>query len=235
MGIGAAIAKALAREGAQVLVNHRSSEKEAEEVVKDIRNSGGRAVQVKADVSDPSAVSEMFDFVARSFGRLDVLVNCAGVADPAIWNAKLNEINEEMWNKVISVDVVGNFRCTQLAVPLMTGGGSIVNISSTTVLMGDTQGLIYACAKAANLTETKMLARILAPKIRVNCMVLGSIQTGWVDWLDEETLTSYRSSISLRRFGRPDEVGSVAVFLASEDSSYVTGQSLVVDGGDVMH
>jgi 3-oxoacyl-[acyl-carrier protein] reductase len=233
-GIGAAIAKAFAREGAQVLVNHRSSENEAKDVVKDIQNSGGRALQIKADVSDPSAVAEMFDFVTKSFGRLDVLVNSAGVADSAIWNAKLSEISQEMWNKVISVDVIGNFLCTQRAVPLMTGGGSIVNISSTPVLVGDTQGLVYACAKAANLTETKSLARILAPKIRVNCMILGSIETGWVDWLDEETLESYRSSISLGRFGRPEEVARVAVFLACDDSSYVTGQSIVVDGGDVM-
>jgi 3-oxoacyl-[acyl-carrier protein] reductase len=110
----------------------------------------------------------------------------------------------------------------------------MINIASTPVLVGDTQGLVYACAKAAVLTKTKMLARMLAPGIRVNCMVLGSIETGWVDWLDDETAKSYTSSISLGRFGRPEEVASVAVFLASEESSYITGQSLVVDGGDVL-
>jgi 3-oxoacyl-[acyl-carrier protein] reductase len=117
---------------------------------------------------------------------------------------------------------------------MMKEGGVMINIASTPVLVGDTQGLVYACAKASVLTKTKMLARILAPKIRVNCMILGSIETGWVDWLDKKTLKSYQSSISLRRFGKPEEVAKVAVFLASDDSSYITGESIVVDGGDVL-
>jgi 3-oxoacyl-[acyl-carrier protein] reductase len=135
---------------------------------------------------------------------------------------------------VLSVDVVGGFLCDQRAAPLMKNGGVMVNIASTPVLVGDTQGLVYACSKASVLTKTKMLARMLAPKIRVNCMILGSIETGWVDWLDKETLKSYESSISLERFGKTEEVANVAVFLASEESSYITGQSIVVDGGDVM-
>jgi 3-oxoacyl-[acyl-carrier protein] reductase len=139
-----------------------------------------------------------------------------------------------MWQRVIAVDVVGSFLCDQAAAPLMTNGGVIINISSTPVLVGDTQGLVYACAKASVLTKTKMLARMLAPKIRVNCMILGSIETGWVEWLDKGTVNSYKSSISLGRFGKPEEVARVAVFLASDDSSYITGESIVVDGGDVL-
>jgi 3-oxoacyl-[acyl-carrier protein] reductase len=233
-GIGASIAKAFAREGARVLVNYRSSDAEAKQVVDSIRKSGGKAWPFKADVSDPQDVARMFDFVSKKFGRLDILMNSAGAADASIWNAKVSEITTAMWQKVLSVDVVGGFLCDQRAAPLMTKGGVMINIASTPVLVGDTQGLVYACAKASVLTKTKMLARMLAPKIRVNCMILGSIETGWVDWLDKETLKSYQSSISLGRFGKPEEVASVAVFLASDDSSYITGESIVVDGGDVL-
>lgn len=233
-GIGAAIARAFATEGAEVLVNYRSSEAEAKQVVSSIKDAGGAAWPVKADVSDPGDVDRMFDFISAKFGRLDVLMNNAGVADSAIWNARLNEITPEMWQKVIAVDVVGGFLCDQRAAVLMKKNGAMINIASTPVLVGDTQGLVYACAKASILTKTKMLARILAPKIRVNCMILGSIETGWVEWLDKETLKSYQSSISLGRLGGTGEVASVAVFLASDESSYITGQGIVVDGGDVM-
>lgn len=233
-GIGAAVSRAFATEGAAVLVNFRTSETEANEVVASIRKSGGEALPVKADVSNPEEVGRMFDLIEERFGKLDVLMNNAGVADASIWNATLDEITQTMWQKVLSTDVVGGFSCDQRAVPLMAKGGTIINISSTPVLVGDTQGLVYACAKAAVFTKTKMLARMLAPGIRVNCMILGSIETGWVDWLGKEVAESYRSSIPAGRFGRPDEVANVAVFLASDDSSYITGQGIVVDGGEVM-
>jgi len=233
-GIGASIARAFAKEGAHVIVNFRTSETEAEAVVKSIDAAGGKALSFKADVANPADVASMFDYISTKFNRLDVLMNCAGVADASIWNAKLSEITPAMWERVMAVDVVGGFMCDQRAVALMGEGGAMINIASTPVLVGDTQGLVYACAKASVLTKTKMLARLLAPGIRVNCMVLGSINTGWVDWLDEGTLKSYKSSISLGRFGEPEEVASVAVFLACDDSSYITGQSIVVDGGDVM-
>ena len=233
-GIGAATAKAFAKEGALVLLNYRKSDQEAADVARAITAEGGKVSLVKADVSDTNDVNRMFGEIKEKFGRIDILMNNAGVADATIWNAALSDITPEMWLKVFSVDVIGNFLCVQKTVPLMSKGGSIINISSTPVLVGDTQGLVYACSKASVLTETKMLARILAPNIRVNCMVLGSIETSWVDWLDEKVLASYRSSISLRRFGKPEEVAHVAVFLASDESSYITGQGIVVDGGDVM-
>jgi 3-oxoacyl-[acyl-carrier protein] reductase len=233
-GIGASIAKALAREGADVLVNYRSSGDAAKGVIDEIVDAGGRASSAVADISNPAELDLMFAMIREKFGRLDVLVNNAGVADRKIWNARLDEITPDMWSKVFSVDVIGGFMCTQKSVPLLSRGGSIVNISSTQVLVGDTQGLVYACGKAAVLAETKSLARILAPNIRVNCMILGSIETSWVDWLDKATIESYTSSISLGRFGKPEEVASVALFFASDASSYITGQSIVVDGGDVM-
>ena len=233
-GIGAAIARKFAAEGASVVVNYRSSEADAKELVRRIRRGGGEAVLIRADVSQKADRGALFREIAERFGRLDVLLNNAGVSDAKIWNSKVSQITPEMWPKVFGVDVYGTFFCSQQAMPLMKRGGSIINIASTPVLVGDTQGLVYACAKASVFTMTKMLSRMLAPKVRVNCMILGSIETGWVDWLDKRTLEGYRSSISLRRFGKPEEVANVAVFLASEESSYINGQGIVVDGGDVL-
>jgi 3-oxoacyl-[acyl-carrier protein] reductase len=234
-GIGAAIARAFAREGASVVVNHRNSEGEAQKVAESIRSEGGRVLVIRADVSDVSSVDAMFAQIRNELGGLDILVNTAGLASAEIWNSRLEEITVEMWRKVFDVDLMGTFLCAQRAVPLMRPqGGKIVNIASTPVLTGDVEGIPYASVKASILTLTKMLARTLAPEIEVNCMVLGSIETGWVEWLAEEKVKAYRESIPLKRFGSPEEVAKVAVFFASDASSYVTGQSLVVDGGEVM-
>jgi 3-oxoacyl-[acyl-carrier protein] reductase len=173
--------------------------------------------------------------VKGEFGRVDVLVNNAGLADGTIWNARLDEITREMWTRVFSVDVFGAYDCAQHAVRMMPDGGAIVNVSSTPVLSGDTQGLVYACGKGAVLTMTKMLAKSLVPKIRVNCMILGSIRTGWLRWFDEEQEEALRSSIPMGRFGEPEDVASLALFLASDESSYITGQGVVLDGGEVLH
>ncbi len=234
-GIGAAIARALAKEGAVVVVNHRNSEEEALGVAASIESDGGKAVVIRADVSDVSSVDSMFGRIRRELGGLDILVNSAGLASPEIWNSKFEEITVEMWKRVFEVDLIGTFLCTQRAVPLMKPrGGRIVNIASTPVLTGDVDGIAYAPVKASILTLTKMLARTLAPGISVNCMILGSIRTGWVEWLSKKKVKKYTESIPLKRFGTPEEVAKVAVFFSSDASSYITGQGLVVDGGEVM-
>ena len=234
-GNGASIARAFAKEGADVVVHYRSSEAEAAKVVAAIKRMGREAISIKADISVPEESRALFKQVKRKFGRVDVLVNNAGLADGSIWNAKLEDITREMWLRVFSVDVFGAFDCAQNAVKLMPDGGAIVNVSSTPVLAGDTQGLVYACGKGAVLTMTKMLAKSLVPRIRVNCMILGSIKTGWLHWFDKAAADALRSSIPMGRFGEPADVANLAVFLASEDSSYMTGQGIVLDGGEVTH
>jgi 3-oxoacyl-[acyl-carrier protein] reductase len=234
-GNGASIAKAFAKEGADVAVHYRSSDAEAEKVVAAIKKMGREAIAVKADISVPEGSKALFKKVRRAFGRVDVLVNNAGLADGSIWNAKLEDITREMWLRVFSVDVFGAFDCAQNAIPLMPDGGAIVNVSSTPVLVGDTQGLVYACGKGAVLTMTKMLAKSLVPRIRVNCMILGSIRTGWLEWFDKAAADALRSSIPMGRFGEPADVANLAVFLASDESSYMTGQGIVLDGGEVTH
>lgn len=234
-GIGAEIAKLFASEGATVVVNYRVSKADAERVVRSIKSAGGRAFAVGGDVSDPNGVAKMFSEARRLLGGLDVLVNNAGLADSSIWAPKLKDTTLQMWQRVFAVDAFGAFLCSQAAVPLMSKGGSIVNISSTPALSGDVEGLVYASAKGAVLSMTKMLAKMLAPRIRVNCMVFGSFETTWVDWLDAKQLDYYRSGIPLKRLGRPADAASLALFLASDESSFITGQSIVIDGGEVAH
>ncbi len=233
-GIGAAIARAFAEEGADVAINHRSSGEEAAAVADHVTRMGRRALVIQSDISKKEEVDAMFDKVEKEFGRLEILVNNAGLADGKIWNASLDQITPDMWLKVFSVDVFGAFLCTQRAVKLMKDTGSIVNIASTPVLTGDRDGFVYAPAKASVLSMTKMFARILAPKIRANCMILGAIETSWINWLTKEAVDDLKRAIPLGRFGRPEDVARLAVFLASDDSSYITGQSIVLDGGEVM-
>ena len=139
-----------------------------------------------------------------------------------------------MWERVFAVDAFGTFLCTQGAVGLMKEGSSVVNVASTPALVGDTEGLVYASAKGAVVSMTRMLAKMLAPRTRVNCMAFGSFETTWVDWLGKKQKESYRRAIPMGRFGKPDEAANLALFLASDESSFITGQVIVIDGGEAL-
>ena len=231
-GIGAEVARLFAREGATVAVNHRGGPPHREAVLSSIEGAGGKAFVVHADVSDSSSVDAMFEEVRRKMGGLDILVNAAGLADPKLWNLSLEDTTLEMWKRVFAVDTFGTFLCARGAVRLMKRGSSIVNVASIPALVGDTDGLIYASAKGAVVSMTRMLAKMLAPKIRVNCMAFGSIETAWIEWLGREQRRSYVGAIPMGRFGKPSEAASLALFLASEESSFITGQVVSLDGGE---
>ncbi len=233
-GIGAEIAKLFAKEGATVVINHRRGAAHSEPVLASIRSAGGKGFALHADVSDPSSVSSMFREIKRRMGGLDILVNAAGLSDSSIWNLGVGKVTLDMWRRVFAVDAYGTFLCTQGAVRLMKRGSSVVNVASTPALVGDTEGLVYASAKGAVVSMTRMLAKMLAPKIRVNCMAFGSFETTWVDWLSRDQRESYRGAIPMGRFGKPEEAASVALVLASEESSFVTGQVVIVDGGEAL-
>jgi 3-oxoacyl-[acyl-carrier protein] reductase len=233
-GIGAEVARLFATEGAHVVVNHRPSAAHVESVVEAIHRSGGKAFAAHCDVADPKSVSAMFAEIERELGGLDILVNTAGLSDSAIWKAVIPKITLDMWKKVFAVDAFGTFLCTQEALKMMKRG-SIVNVASTPALSGDSEGLVYASAKGAVISMTKMLAKALAPMIRVNCMAFGSIDTAWVDWLSQKQLDAYKAAIPMGRLGRPIDAANLALFLASDESSFITGQVVVLDGGEVLH
>ena len=233
-GIGAEVAKLFAKEGATVVLSHRSGKPHSEGTLDSIKKAGGKALVVHSDVSSPSSVDGMFSEIKDELGGLDVLVNAAGVSDRKMWNLSLAETTLEMWQKVFAVDAFGTFLSSKGASELMGEGGSIVNVASTPALVGDTDGLVYASAKGAVVSMTRMLAKMLAPRVRVNCMAFGSFETTWVDWLDESQLDSYRAAIPMKRFGKPSEAAALALFLASGESSFMTGQVLVLDGGEAL-
>ena len=233
-GIGAEVAKVFAREGASVVLSHRPGAKHKDPILDSIVKDGGKALMVHCDVSDPSSTREMFEEVKEMFGGLDILVNTAGAADPSLWGLPVSKTNLGMWRSVFDVDVFGTFNCTKEAIKLMGRGSSILNVASTPALSGDIDGLVYASAKGAVVSMTRMLAKSLAPKTRVNCMAFGSMKTGWLDWLDEEQRKSYRAAIPMDRFGTPQDAAALALFLASDESSFITGQVIVIDGGEVM-
>jgi 3-oxoacyl-[acyl-carrier protein] reductase len=221
-GNGAAIARVLAAAGYRVAVNYRKSRADAEAVAKTF---GG--VAVKGDVGKDA--DRLIDGVVKKLGRLDVLVNNAGASDRAAWTDDLNAVTDEMWDRILDTDLRGTFRCSRAAARVMKKG-KIINVTSIPALTGEREGIVYSIAKAGVLGMTKSLAMLLAPRIQVNCMALGSIETGWVEWLPPALRKSYASAIPVGRFGRPEEVGELVLFLAGND--WVTGQTYVLDGGE---
>jgi 3-oxoacyl-[acyl-carrier protein] reductase len=221
-GLGAAIARGLAAAGATVAVNYRVSKRDAENVA---RECGGIAVQGHVAGHADRIVAS----VVKRLGRLDVLVNNAGAADPKGWTDDLEKMTDDLWDHILETDLRGTFKCSRAAARVMKRG-KIINVGSIPALIGDRDGLVYATAKAGIVGMTKSLAVLLAPRIQVNCMAFGSMETSWANWLSSSKRASYRSAIPLGRFGEPEEAAQLAVFLAGND--FVTGQTVVLDGGE---
>ncbi len=231
-GIGAAASKLFASEGAKVLVNYSRTESKALEVMKSIKDKGGDAVVFKADWAKPEAVESMVKFCMDTFSRIDILVNNAAqwfVIDPF-------NFDMEKWDSMLDINLKGAYLCTKALAPIMLeqGSGNIINVSSINNLMGTGSNLAYACAKAGQVVLTRSLARKLAPKIRVNCVAPGIIETPMGAGLSEEKKAILSKSILLGRLGESEEVARVMLFLASDDSSYITGQTIIVDGGQFL-
>jgi 3-oxoacyl-[acyl-carrier protein] reductase len=232
-GIGREIALELARQGANVAVNYSGSEAKANETVEEIKALGRDAFAVKADVSDSEAVTAMMKETLEKFGSIDILVNNAGITRDNL----LMRMKEEEWDEVISINLKGVFLCTKAATRQMMKqrSGRIINVSSIVGVSGNPGQANYVAAKAGVIGLTKTSAKELASRgITVNAIAPGFISTDMTDKLNEEVKEQMLSGIPLGRLGEPSDIAKVALFLASEDSRYMTGQTLHVDGGMVM-
>jgi len=231
-GLGAEIARQLAGEGASVVVNYASSRAGADKVVSDITSKGGKAIAVQADVSKASDVKNLFAKTAEAFGRLDVLVNNAG-----IYNfAPLEQITPEHFQKHFDLNVLGLILATQEAVKRFgPEGGSIVNISSVVSEASLPATGVYSATKAAVNSLTRTFATELGPrKIRVNGVAPGAVVTeGNVEFSDPNSSSAkaYIANSKLGRIGQPDDIAPAVVYFASNDSKWVTGETLFITGG----
>ncbi|WP_394137036.1 3-oxoacyl-[acyl-carrier-protein] reductase [Cytobacillus oceanisediminis] len=232
-GIGREIALGLAKQGADIAVNYSGSETRANEVVDEIKALGRSAFAVQCDVSDSESVANMVKETIEKFGKLDILVNNAGITKDNL----IMRMKEDEWDDVININLKGVFLCTKAVTRQMMKqrSGRIINISSIVGVSGNPGQANYVAAKSGVIGLTKTSAKELASRgITVNAIAPGFITTDMTDKLNEEVKDQMLKQIPLARFGDPADIANVAVFLASEDSRYMTGQTLHVDGGMVM-
>lgn len=229
-GIGRACAIRLAKDGMTVVVNYSRSDAEAARVVEEIKAAGGDAVAYKADVSDLAQVKEMFKFVADEYGRVDVLVNNAGI----VRDEYLLMLTPENLDKCLDLNIKGYFYCAQQAALKMFSqkSGVIVNMSSVSSKMALAGQTVYSATKGAVNSMTQTMAKELARKnIRVNAVCPGFVQTDMVEQLPEDKKKEYIKEVPLGRFADVAEVAGLVSFLCSDDAAYITGQAIVLDGG----
>jgi 3-oxoacyl-[acyl-carrier protein] reductase len=231
-GIGAAIAKQLAADDAAVVVNYSSSQADANKVVKEIADLGGKAIAVQANISKQADIERLFAEAKKAFGRLDILVNNAGIYE----FAPLENVTEENFHKQFNLNVLGLLLACQAAVKLFdSAGGNIINISSVVSTLAIANGAIYSATKAAVDAITRSLAAELGPrKIRVNAIRPGMVETEGTQSsgiAESEMRKQVETQTPIGRIGKPGDIAGLAAFLASEDSSWITGETFLVSGG----
>jgi 3-oxoacyl-[acyl-carrier protein] reductase len=231
-GIGASIALHLAAEGAVVAVNYSSSKEGAERVVKEIQRNGGKAIAAKANMADQKEIQRLFSETQQAFGKIDILVNNAGIYNLA----PIEEITLEHFHKMFDLNVLGLLLASQEAVKSFgTQGGSIVNISSVASTVSEPGLSVYSGTKGAVDAITRALAKELGPrKIRVNTINPGLIETEGTKaggFSEGEFRKETEQRTPLGRIGKPQDIAHAAVFLASDDASWITGESLFITGG----
>ncbi|MEK4761580.1 3-oxoacyl-[acyl-carrier-protein] reductase [Viridibacillus sp. FSL E2-0187] len=232
-GIGRAIALILAEQGARVVVNYSGSQSKAEEVVAEITENGGEAIAVQANVADADEVTALMKAATDTFGSLDILVNNAGITRDNL----LMRMKEQDWDDVMNTNLKGVFLCTKAVSRQMMKqrAGRIINVASIVGVSGNAGQANYVAAKAGVIGLTKTTAKELAARnIYVNAVAPGFIATEMTDELPAEVKDQMLGQIPLAKLGDPKDVAKVVLFLASDDASYITGQTIHVDGGMVM-
>jgi len=229
-GIGRAISLQMAAHGSLVAVNYCQHESEANEVVQEIESSGGRAVCVRADVSDGDQVKAMVKQVIKRWERIDILVNNAGVVS----NELVLRMKDDSWNRVIDICLKGAYLCTKYCLPSMLKQewGRIINLASVAGQRGNYGQANYSAAKGGLMAFTRSVAREAGSRgVTVNAIAPGLIETGMMDTIPNEHLQNIYSRLAIPRAGKPDEVADLAVFLASDKAAYITAQVINIDGG----
>ncbi len=231
-GMGAAYSVAMAREGAKVIVNYVGNAKAAEAIVNRIRKDGGEAVACQADVGEKADVQKMVDFTVQKFGRLDVMVNNAGL----VHKAPLLEQSEEVIDRIFHTNIKGNIFCTQVAAAQMMKQkkGKIILCASIVAVVGEPLLSVYTASKGAILAYTRAAAVELAPyQINVNCVLPGTTKTDMSkDVLADPVIQkALIDPVPLGRLGVPEDLAGIVLYLASDEANWTTGQSFIVDGG----
>ena len=231
-GVGRAVAVGFAKEGANVVVNYTSNEKAANEVVEIIQSMGSKAIAVKADVAQKTKAMNLVNSAIDTFGGLDILVNNAGFTRPAM----MIKMTEDQWDQVVDIHLKAAFLCAQAAGHHMKEqkSGKIINVTSVAGLVGTVGQINYSAAKGGIISMTKSIARELARyNVCANVISLGIVATDMTEKIrsDEKLKEIYMNRILLKRFAEADDIAPAFVFLASDESNYITGQLLCVDGG----
>lgn len=229
-GIGAAIAKHLGKEGATVIVNYSGSKEAADSVVNEITAMGCVAESYQCNVADANEVKAMIDYVVEKYKRIDILVNNAGITRDGL----LMRMSDEDFSKVIDVNLTGTFNCVRAATRYMLKqkSGRIINMSSVVGVAGNAGQVNYSASKAGVIGITKSTAKELASRgITVNAIAPGYIDTDMTKVLSDNVKEEIKKEIPLGRIGQPEDISNIAVFLASDEASYITGQVISVDGG----
>lgn len=232
-GIGKSVALALAKEGANVIINYTSNEESAANVVKKIEGFNVKGLAVKANISKAEEVDSMIDEIKENFDGIDILINNAGITKDNLFV----RMKEKDWDQVMEVNLKGVFLCTKAVVRKMIKQkyGRIINMSSVVGVIGNPGQVNYCASKAGVIGFTKSLAREIASKnITVNAIAPGFIETNMTKILSESVKESMIDIIPMRRYGKPEDIANLVVFLSSDKASYITGQVIHVDGGMAM-
>tara|TARA_B100000745_G_scaffold99706_1_gene63631 strand:+ start:194 stop:949 length:756 start_codon:yes stop_codon:yes gene_type:complete len=229
-GIGKAIAKELSNQGAKIVINYNSDHKSAEQISNEINKTGGESIKIQTDVSDENAVSEMIKKTISKFQKIDILVNNAGITKDKL----AIRMTSDDWNKVITTNLNSTFLCTKYTLPYMLKAkyGRIINISSVVGMTGNPGQSNYSASKAGLIGFTKSIAREVGTRnITSNAIAPGYISTEMTNAINPNVQEKILANIPMNRFGSPEEIAQLVGFLSSDKAAYITGQTLVIDGG----